>query len=259
MFFLNHKMKKLFILLVIGIISSLQTLSWSVEPDKDLVLYLPMEKDLLDASGNKNDGELANGKVSLQKGKFGKAIELAPDQPIVIEPSDSLHGDIFLEPFTYTLWINPDFKGTEWGHLWRSLPGASGHNTLFLNSAQGLFSFRGVVGGWSVLCQTDGGLVKKNTWYQVTLTSDTKKFRIYLNGKLEKEDDYQDTKGKIAEFRIGGSANETYSGLMDDVAFYKRALDKDEIKSITNSGMDAFLSVASKGKLTLNWATIKTE
>jgi len=46
MFFLNHKMKKLFILLVIGIISSLQTLSWSVEPDKDLVLYLPMEKDL---------------------------------------------------------------------------------------------------------------------------------------------------------------------------------------------------------------------
>ena len=51
MFFLNHKMKKLFILLVIGIISSLQTLSWSVEPDKDLVLYLPMEKDLLDASG----------------------------------------------------------------------------------------------------------------------------------------------------------------------------------------------------------------
>ncbi len=66
--FFNHKANKLFILLLIGIVSSLQTLSWSVEPDKDLLLYFPMEKDLLDASGNKNDGELANGKVSLQKG-----------------------------------------------------------------------------------------------------------------------------------------------------------------------------------------------
>ena len=257
--FFNHKANKLFILLLIGIVSSLQTLSWSVEPDKDLLLYFPMEKDLLDASGNKNDGELANGKVSLQKGKFGKAIELATDQPIVIEPSDSLHGDIFLEPFTYTLWINPDFKGTEWGHLWRSLPGASGHNTLFLNSAQGLFSFRGVVGGWTILCQTDGGLVKKNTWYQVTLTSDTKKFRIYLNGKLEKEADYQKTAGKIAEFRIGGSGGETYSGLIDDVAFYRRTLGKNEIESITESGMEAFLSVDPKRKLTVSWSRIKTE
>ena len=256
MFFSDNKTTKLSLLLMVFV--SIQTLSWSVEPDKDLLLYFPMEKDVSDASGNENDGEL-DGKMSLVKGKFGKAIKLLSDQPIVVMPSESMNGDIFLEPFTYTLWINPDFKGTEWGHLWRSLPGASGHNTLFLNSAQGLLSFRGVVGGWSVLCQTDGGLVKKNTWYQVTLTSDTKKFRIYLNGKLEKEDDYQDTKGQIAEFRIGGSANETYSGLMDDVAFYKRALDKDEIKSITNSGMDAFLSVASKGKLTLNWATIKTE
>jgi len=62
-----------------------------------------MGKDLLDASGNKNDGELKNGKVALQKGKFGKAIELTPDQPIVLEALDSQHGDIFLGPFTYII------------------------------------------------------------------------------------------------------------------------------------------------------------
>lgn len=106
-----------------------------------------MGKDLLDVSGNKNDGELKNGKVTLQKGKFGKAIELTPDQPIVLEASDSLYGDIFLRPFTYTLWIEADFKGTTWEHLWHSLPVDSGHNTLFLNKDQGFLSFRGVVGG----------------------------------------------------------------------------------------------------------------
>ena len=62
-----------------------------------------MEKDLLDASGNKNDGELKNGKVALQKRKFGKAIELTPDQSIVLEVLDSLHGDIFLGPLTYII------------------------------------------------------------------------------------------------------------------------------------------------------------
>ncbi len=74
-----------------------------------------------------------------------------------------------------------------------------------------------------------------------------------------KETDHQKTTGKIAEFRIGGSGGETYARLMDDVAFYKRALGKDEIKSITKSGMEAFLTVESKNKLALSWVTIKTE
>ena len=245
------------LLLVVGMFVNLLS-GWAVEADKDLILYYPLDKDTSDASGKKNSGEL-KGKVSLEKGKFGKAIKLMPDQPILIEPSDSLHGDIFLEPFSYTLWIKPDFEGTTWEHLWRSLPAAVGHNTLFINKDQGLVSYRGRVGGWTTLCQTDGGLIKKDTWANITLTSDTKKFKIYIDGDLKKETDYKKTDGKNAEYRIGGSGGETYAGLVDEVAFYARALSEAEIKSIAKVGMEVFLAVDAKGKLTRNWAKIKTE
>ena len=245
------------LLLVVGVfVASLS--GWSVEADKDLILYYPLDKDTSDASGKKNSGELKD-KVSFEKGKFGKAIKLIPDQPILLELSDSLHGDIFLEPFSYTLWIKPDFKGTTWEHLWRSLPSAAGHNTLFINKDQGLVSYRGRVGGWTTLCQTDGGLIKKDTWANITLTSDTKKFKIYIDGDLKKETDYKKTDGKNAEYRIGGSGGETYAGLVDEVAFYARALSEAEIKSIAKVGMGVFLAVGAKGKLTRNWAKIKTE
>jgi len=186
-------------------------------------LYYSLDKDTSNASGEKNDGEL-KGKVSLEKGKFGKAITLMPDQPILIEPSDSLHG-----------------------------------NTLFINKDQGLVSYRGRVGGWTILCQTDGGLIKKDTWANITLTSDTKKFKIYIDGDLKKETDYKKTDGKNTEYRIGGSGGETYAGLVDEVSFYARVLSETEIKSIAKVEMEVFLSVDAKGKLTRNWAKIKTE
>ncbi|MDP6752007.1 MAG: LamG domain-containing protein [Candidatus Poribacteria bacterium] len=245
------------LLLVVGMFVNLLS-GWAVEADKDLILYYPLDKDTSDASGKKNSGELKD-KVSFEKGKFGKAIKLIPDQPILIEPSDSLHGDIFLEPFSYTLWIKPDFKGTTWEHLWRSLPSAAGHNTLFVNKDQGLVSYRGRVGGWTTLCQTDGGLIKKDTWTNVTLTSDTKKFKIYIDGDLKKGTDYKKTDGKNTEYRIGGSGGETYAGLVDEVAFNARALSDAEIKSIARVGMEVFLAVDANGKLTRNWAKIKTE
>ena len=78
----SNYMVRFGLLLVIGLfVASLS--GWSVEADKDLILYYPLDKDTSDASGEKNDGEL-KGKVSLEKGKFGKAIKLMPDQPILI-------------------------------------------------------------------------------------------------------------------------------------------------------------------------------
>ena len=129
----------------------------------------------------------------------------------------------------------------------------------FSIKTRGAFLFEVVVGGWTKLCKTDPGLVEKNTWHQITLTCDEKKFKISVDGKLVKATDYQKTTGKITEFRFGVSGGETYVGLVDDVAFYKRALGEDEIKSITKSGMEAFLTVESKSKLALGWTTIKTE
>ena len=104
--------------------------------DPDLVAYYPFEGNAEDASGNGNDGEIDGGSKWV-KGKFGDAIHLDAAAFVLLQVSDSLHGDIFkADPFTISAWIQPNFEGTEWEHIWRSLPTASGHNTFFLNKTK---------------------------------------------------------------------------------------------------------------------------
>ena len=224
--------------------------------DPDLVAYFPFDGSEEDASGNDNHGEITGGSKWV-KGKFGDAIELDAAAYVEMQASDSLHGDFFKEdPFTISAWINPNFEGTTWEHIWRSLPGASGHNTLFINKDQGLISWRGRVGGWTVLCQTDGGIVEADKWMHVAVTGDGDKFKIYADGEMVAETDFKETDGANATYRIGGSGGETFAGLMDDYAVFSRALDEDEISLIMDS-VETFLPVEPRGKLATQWAELK--
>ncbi len=224
--------------------------------DPDMVAYYPFEGNPEDVSGNDNHGEITGGSKWVA-GKFGDAIELDPAAYIEMQVSDSLHGDIFKsDPFTISAWVNPNFDGTTWEHIWRSLPGAAGHNTLFINKDQGLISWRGRVGGWTVLCQTDGGIVEADKWMHVAVTGDGDKFKIYADGEVVAETDFQDTDGANINYRIGGSGGETFAGLMDDFAVFTRALDEDEINLIMES-IEVFLPVEPQGKLATQWAALK--
>ena len=224
--------------------------------DPDLVAYYPFDGDPEDATGNDNHGEITGGSKWV-KGKFGDAIELDAAAYVEMQASDSLHGDFFKEdPFTISAWIQPNFEGTTWEHIWRSLPSAAGHNTLFINKDQGLISWRGRVGGWTVLCQTDGGIVEADKWIHVAVTGDGDKFKIYADGEIVAETDFQKTDGGNVTYRMGGSGGETFAGLLDDYAVFSRDLDKDEINLIME-GVETFLPVEPQGKLATQWAKLK--
>lgn len=117
-------------------------------------------------------------------------------------------------------------------------------------------SWRGHVAGWTVLCQTDGGVIKKDEWSHAVVQSDGKKFRIYVNGKLAKETDFQETTGANETYRLGGEGGEGYGGAIDDAAVFSRDLSEDEITAL-GDGFDAFLSVEAKDKLATRWGKIK--
>ena len=224
--------------------------------DPDLVAYYPFEGSAEDSSGNGNDGEIDGGSKWV-KGKFGDAIELDAGAFVELQVSDSLHGDIFkADPFTISAWVKPNFEGTTWEHIWRSLPSASGHNTFFLNKDQGLLSWRGQVAGWTVLCQTDPGIVEKDQWLHVVVQGDGEKFRIYADGEKVAETDFQETRGNNVTYRLGGTGGETFAGVMDDYAVFIRALDEDEI-SLIMEGVETFLPVEPQDKLATRWADIK--
>ena len=85
--------------------------------DPDLVAYFPFNGNPEDASGNDNHGTIV-GDSKWDKGKFGNAIHLAPTAYVELQVSDSLHGDIFkTDPFTLSVWIQPDFTGSAWEHI----------------------------------------------------------------------------------------------------------------------------------------------
>ena len=220
------------------------------------VAYYSFDGNAEDSSGNENHGEL-KGDSKWDTGKFKDAIHLNVGSHVEMQVSETLHGDLFkTDPFTISVWINPTFEGGAWQQIWRSLPGASGHNTFFVNKDQGLLSWRGQVGGWTVLCETDGGLVKKDEWTHTVVQSDGKNYRIYVNGEMVKETDFQETRGANTIYRLGGEGGEGYGGAIDDDAIFSRALDENEISAL-GKGLDEFLDVAPQDKLTTKWGHIK--
>jgi len=235
----------------------MSTTSGITAEDPDLVAHYPFEGNPEDASGNGNHGTITGGSEWV-KGKIGDALHLDPAAYIEIPVSDSLHGDIFkTDPFTISAWIQPNFEGGAWEHIWRSLPGGNaGHNTLFLNKDSGLLSWRGQTGAWTILCQTEHGIVKANEWLHVIVRNDGTQFRIYANGEKAAETDFQETLGGNTTYRLGGSDGETFAGIIDDVAVFSRALSENEIKNILD-GVTTFLPVDPQAKLTTIWANLK--
>ncbi len=224
--------------------------------EPSLVAYYPFDGNEQDASGNGNQGEI-NGGSKWVRGKFGEAIHLEPAAFIEMQANDSLHGDLFkADPFTISAWIQPNFEGSTWEHIWRSLPSDAGHNTLFLNKDQGLISWRGQVGGWTILCQTDPGIIEADEWTHVVVLGDSDKFKIYVNGEKVGETDFQETRGGNVTYRLGGSGGETFAGAIDEAAIFSRALDENEI-NLLNNGIEVFLPVEPHQKLATKWGHLK--
>jgi len=228
--------------------------------DESLVLCLPFDEgagdEAEDLSKYGNNGT-AVPKADWVDGKLGGAIQVTSGSGHVeIPASDSLTGDTFIESFTLTAFVRPALTGDTWQHIWRSRPVESGHNTLFVNIG-GFLSWRAMVGGsWTILCE--GGVISADEWQHVAMVSDGKNFKMYVNAELAKETNFMETDGAIQTFYVGGDAmSENYTGAIDEVSVWNRALSEDEIRTLCTEGVEAFLSVDPAGKLAATWGKIK--
>ena len=219
----------------------------------DLVAYYPFDGNPEDASGNGNNGG-ERGAVEYVEGKFGDAIGLNSGVYVQVPPSHSLHGDFFKrDPFTLSLWVYPKTE-TGYGHVWRSLSMQDAGNTLFIIEDAGIISWRGRIDGewsWGDLCETDPGLFKADTWIHVAVTNDGDKLRIYLDGEMVAETDFQETDGGNAFYFIGSrfTTGENFVGSIDDYAIFSRALNRDEINSIMETGVATFLKTTQSADM----------
>ncbi len=177
-----------------------------------------------DWSGAGNNGTLTNGPI-ITKGQVGQALSFDGTDDYVVGTAAAT-----ADVFTYSAWINPSTNSgtiigtTSNGIQWRLSTGK-----LNLVAA----------GVTEIGSSTE--TVPMNAWTHVSLTNDASgNYTFYINGhdaggRGTNAYNYDNQRPAIGS-RYHDNASELFTGIIDEVRIYNRALTAAEIKSLYNRG-----------------------
>ena len=235
--------------------------------DPDLIIYFPFEEingnTVLDKSGKGNDGDV-NGKIKIvDNGKRGKAAEFqsgdfidmrGPDFPANLIPRDAM---------TVCAWVNCKKSGDH--EIFNAR--ASDQTWIVHPELKSAGNFRWLLrtdGGTNIF-EINAGAVEWEKWTHFAGVYDGKIGILYINGENVSE---IKASGKIAKdwgsgARVGKTIDDArpYTGLMDDLNIWKKALTKDEILIVMEKGPEGIIegeSVSPIGSLTTTWGQLKS-
>jgi hypothetical protein len=184
-----------------------------------------------DSSGNKNDGKLVDTPVSVP-GRVGNGIQLDGRRSFVQIPSTpSL---VHTGPMSVSVWVKPGPHESKafgivekWGD---EGAGNMGFFVRFGTSGKVMFDIAAGAEGGEV---SGNRVVPPHEWSHIAAVFDGSSLKVYLNGVLDRA--YPTTKtptrssAPLLLGRGGGGGGHYFSGTMDDVRYYTRALTADEI------------------------------
>ena len=216
-----------------------------------------------DLSGNGIDGIVYG--ASFVEGKFGKALLFngVRDYADFGEGGGKL--DFGSGPFSIEFWMN--YKGTTGyqqvtdimgktianantpGYLaWTTTWGGDGSNYgLFIETS---------TGSWHSGNVEDWGKYLPNTWYHVVFVRDGNTWTIYKDGSYSTSETKSDISLSVdnnVNFKIGDSTSENnFSGIIDEVYIYNRALSATEVKGNYEAGQIIITSSPSGAEVLLD-------
>lgn len=225
--------------------------------DDSLVLFFPFEEGqgntTGDKSGHNNTGTL-EGNVKWVEGKYGGGLELTDRDSFVTVSDDATLGG--MDELTIQLWLKLELidsstvvSKNEWNTSFHSHFGGDGGDVLWGYS--GIPSDRLI---------SPAGVVVQQEWTHLALQFDgpSKLWKIYKNGEEAASgpagvEEIPDT---ATDLFIGGrpGRSDSFVGLIDEVAVYRRALTAEEIM-LDMEGVAT--AVGSSDKLTTTWGHIK--
>ena len=244
------------------------TYTFAAPIHEDLVLYFDYEEfkgnTVVEQSGRGHDGEI-NGKVTQSKdGKFGQAAHFVQGSFLDLDGPNIPPADIPTEGMSVVAWINVEsvsdmavFNARAGDATWLVHPEArgSGKYRWLLRSP-----------GGQTIFDVHAGTNKANEWrhYAGVFSHAEGKGILYINGEQVGEEKARIGTKIAPDWDMGARVgynidnNRPFTGLMDDLNVWKRGLTQDEVKSIMNDGINVFLAVNAKGKLTTQWGRIKS-
>lgn len=241
--------------------------AWALRPDDPALvgvwLFDEGSGDVVkDSSGNENHGRF-NGPFEWTEGKFGKAVLCKTTGSIDVPPSPSL--DSIRDALTIAGWFRVDG------------PSDTGPRRQGAYLLEDQSNVEPVPDGWSFRIWTDKGLspgfygtteLKQGQWYHIAGVYDGETMKLYIDGVPEPKaltDQGADWDAKWSG-KIQVPANpfqlkygpEPFTGAMDEIFLFSRALSEDEIKELMK-GWQSLLGVAPRpNMLAVTWGRMKT-
>ncbi|MBI2631809.1 LamG domain-containing protein [Candidatus Pacearchaeota archaeon] len=150
------------------------------------------------------------------------------------------------DAFTVSFWFNTkDATSVKRivEHSWNAAPSASGVFTTHLD--KGYLSTGITLHDGTQVFTSIPEIIKADTWYHYVLTYDGVYAKIYLNGVLKKEENYNKPFKKANKLLyIGGASGVTLNGSIDEVQIYNYALSTNDILSNYNDQKNRLLGVS---------------
>ena len=242
-------MKKIVILACIGIMCLISQISNAVTMDDVIGFWLFDEgkgDTTADSSKKGSKGTLVDNPTWVS-GKFGQAVSFDVEGPFVKIDVPSVQ----LSSWTVTVWLNP--LKPKAGHY-------QGVVQAWPNGGEFQIDANGAVGVHPVY----GGTLKEKEWAHVATRIDSGNLQVYINGK----EVIKGTVGAVTFAKIGigdlyavpAGFNYKYSGAVDEVAIFNKAIDEKDILDIMNKGLGKVMGIAavsSLEKIASTWGKIR--
>jgi hypothetical protein len=207
----------------------------STPTSSGLIAYYSFDGDVVDHLGNGNDG--MNNGATFVTGKSGKALSFdGANSYVLAHISGSVPKSLTLEA-----WIYPKAGGVVFSELGQGTINSGWHDSQMevLTTGEtkvGIWT-GGSMGGVSL------GTYPFNSWHHVVMTYDNNNNIIegYVDGSLIKSATYTKTYPDDLWYAIGASdytnlgSGAYFSGLIDEIRIYSRALSQAEIQANMNS------------------------
>lgn len=239
-----------------------------------MVVYLPLDGNRLDFSGNNNNGA-ASGGTGFTADRFGNANSAASfggtsnAGRITITHNSSL---VFTTGATFSCWVRVN-----------SATGTFGNGNVGAGGSQCIFAKAGDAGGgfWQLARFENGGLTNQignnsvsaltgaiqpytlGTWFHYAVTMDASGHKIYVNGVLQSENTIPANLSAMnnRNIGIGRFISNWYplNGAVDEFRVHNRVLNMDEITALANDDiLDVDLSLTGSNfcageQLTFNY------
>jgi hypothetical protein len=188
------------------------------------------------------------GGATLAAGRIGQAVSLSSGQMVQVTDLEPLHSD---RQLTAAVWIYPTSFVTAWqnivwkGNLSDCTTGCENREyAMWINSAGYIHAVSTSVNNIGIsqtVCNTPAGSIALNQWQHVALVvnADAGNIKVYINGAEQASCPYSTSGIRTTSgfFGIGGShGGGSFTGLIDDVRIYNRALTVAEVDTLNKAG-----------------------